>query len=105
MFITGLGIASPLGRYTQRECWEALKQSKQFAAMSTRSRALMKKVLSGNNGIATRHLALESLTEAFDVTPDILHARFLRHAPTLAAQAAQQAIADAGSSPADRDAN
>jgi alkylresorcinol/alkylpyrone synthase len=104
MFITGLGIASPLGRYTQRECWEALKQSKQFAAMSTRSRALLKKVLSGNNGIATRHLALESLTEAFDVTPDTLHARFLRHAPALAAHAAQQAIADAGSSPAEMDA-
>jgi alkylresorcinol/alkylpyrone synthase len=104
MFITGLGIASPPGRYTQRECWEALKQSNQFAAMSTRSRALLRKVLSGNNGIATRHLALESLTEAFDVTPDTLHGRFLRHAPALAAQAAQQAIADAGSSPAEMDA-
>lgn len=104
MFITGLGTASPPGRYTQRECWEALKQSKQFSAMSMRSRALMKKVLSGNNGIATRHLVLENLTEAFDVNPDTLHARFLRHAPALAAHAARQALTDAGCSAPEMDA-
>ena len=50
----------------------------------------------GDNGIATRHLALEPLAEAFDLTPDALHARFLRHAPALAAQAAGQALTDAG---------
>src|SRR5207253_6596649 len=49
-------------------------------------------------------LVLENLTEAFDVTPDTLHTRFLRHAPTLAAKAAQQALTDAGSSPLEMDA-
>ena len=104
MFITGLGTAAPRQRYAQGECWEALKQSQQFRQMSARSRALMKKVLTGQNGIATRHLVLDNLGEAFDVTPDVLHARFLRHAPLLATQAAQQALAEAGHEPREMDA-
>jgi len=104
MFITGLGTAAPPGRYAQGECWEALKQSRLFHELSTRSRALVKKVLSGNNGIATRHLALDNLAQAFDLTPDALHARFLRHAPLLAAQAAERALAEAGNAAAEMDA-
>src|SRR5205823_11364723 len=44
----------------------------------------------------SRHLALEPLSEAFDLTPDALHARFVRHAPALASQAAAAALQDAG---------
>ncbi|TAK97514.1 MAG: stilbene synthase, partial [Verrucomicrobia bacterium] len=36
------------------------------------------------------------LSDAFDLTPDALHARFLKHAPQLATQAAERALADAG---------
>jgi len=104
MFITGLGTAAPPQRYAQGEGWEALKQSRLFHELSPRSRALIRKVLSGNNGIATRHLALDDLSQAFDLTPDALHARFLRHAPLLAAQAAERALAEAGSRAAEMDA-
>jgi predicted naringenin-chalcone synthase len=61
-------------------------------------------VLTGDNGIATRRLALDNLQEAFELTPDALHARFLRHAPTLASQAAERAMVDAAISPEDLDA-
>src|SRR5438105_2150294 len=104
MFITGLGTAAPPHRYTQRECWNALQQSARFSELSPRSRAILKKILTGNNGIATRHLALEKLDQAFDLTPDALHARFAQNAPLLAQQAAQQALADAGTSPGEIDA-
>ena len=104
MFITGLGTATPPQRYTQRECWEALQGSPQFGRLSVRSQAILRKVLAGDNGIASRHLALDSLTEAFDLTPDALHRRFARHAPALAADAAKQAIARAGLSARDIDA-
>jgi alkylresorcinol/alkylpyrone synthase len=104
MFITGLGTAAPAQRFTQGEGWEALKQSRLFPELSARSRALVRKVLSGSNGIATRHLALDDLSQAFDLTPDTLHARFLRHAPVLAAQAAQRALAEAGNAAAEIDA-
>ena len=98
MFITGLGTAAPPRRYTQLQCWEALAASNQFARLTTRSRAILKKVLAGKNGIASRHLALDPLTEAFDISPDALHARFTRHAPALAEEAARHALAEAGTS-------
>jgi len=95
MVITGLGTAAPAAKYRQSDCWETLLQSKHFHELEPRSRAILKKVLNGNNGIETRHLALERLEEAFELTPDALHSRFVRHAPDLATQAAEKAIKDA----------
>src|SRR5881628_676895 len=92
MFITGLGTATPPRRHQQRECWEALQAAEPFARLSNRSKWILKKVLLGDNGIATRHLALDPLSEAFDLAPDALHARFAKHAPALASQAAAEAL-------------
>jgi alkylresorcinol/alkylpyrone synthase len=104
MFIIGLGVAAPPQRYTQREGWNALQKSAPFARLAPRSRAILKKVLCGDNGIATRHLALEPISEVFNLTPDALHARFARHAPALAAEAAQRALKDANCKPGEIDA-
>jgi alkylresorcinol/alkylpyrone synthase len=60
--------------------------------------------LTGDSGIATRHLALERLEDAFDLTPDALHARFVENAPVLAAQAAERALADSKTKPGQIDA-
>ncbi len=103
MFLEGLGTAAPAQRYTQRECWEALQEAPQFHQLNTRSRAILKKVLTGANGIVSRHLALEPLAQAFDISPDALHARFTHFAPLLATQAASRALVDAGSQTADID--
>ena len=104
MFIIGLGTATPRRRHQQRECWEALQVAEPFARLSNRSKAILKKVLLGDNGIETRHLALDPLSEAFDLAPDALHARFARHAPALAAQAAAEALEDATLEPEEIDA-
>jgi predicted naringenin-chalcone synthase len=98
MFITGLGTASPANRYHQSDCWTALEGSETFSQLQPRSRAILKKVLRGNNGILTRHLALDPLTEVFECDHDALHARFTRHAPALAAAAAQKALLNSGTS-------
>jgi alkylresorcinol/alkylpyrone synthase len=95
MFIIGLGVAAPPHRYTQREGWDAVQKSAPFARLAPRSRAILRKVLCGDNGIATRHLALEPISEVFNLTPDVLHARFAKHAPALAVEAAQLALKDA----------
>jgi predicted naringenin-chalcone synthase len=95
MFITGLGTAAPPQRYAQRDCWEAFLRSDHSRQLSPRSRAIVKKVLTGNNGIATRHLALDHLDQAFDLAPDALHTRFIKNAPLLATQAAENALSDA----------
>src|SRR5208282_4263651 len=92
MFVIGLGTAAPPQRYAQRECWDALQNSVPFGRLAPRSRAILKKVLCGDNGIATRHLALEPISEVFNLTPDALHARFTKHAPALAVEAVQRAL-------------
>jgi alkylresorcinol/alkylpyrone synthase len=104
MFIAGLGTAAPQQRYKQREGWELVQQTKVYDRLDSRARAIVKKVLTGDNGIAARHLALDNLAEAFELTPDALHARFVKNAPRLAAEAAERALADAGCQPADMDA-
>jgi alkylresorcinol/alkylpyrone synthase len=103
MVIVGLGTATPPRRYAQKECWVAAQKISSFHQLHPRSRAIIRKVLLGQSGIATRHLVLEDLTEAFELTPDALYQRFLTHAPILAAQAAERALADAGNQAADID--
>jgi predicted naringenin-chalcone synthase len=95
MFITGLGTANPPQRYKQTECWEAVQVAPQFPRLAPRSRAILRKVLNGNNGIETRHLAFDSLHEAFSLDPDTLHARFVHYAPRVATEAAERALANA----------
>jgi len=104
MFLSGLGTATPATRYTQAQCWDALMASEQLPALTPRSQAILRKVLRGNNGIGSRHLAFDHLSEAFALDPDALDARFAKHAPLVAAQAATRALADAGVTAKDIDA-
>jgi alkylresorcinol/alkylpyrone synthase len=96
MFLRGLGTAHPSHRYTKSDCWEAFKASAWFEKLDHRARAITETVLLRDNGIEARWLALESLEEVFSIDPDTLHARFLAHAPRLAGQSAERALADAG---------
>ena len=66
MFITGLGTATPPKRYTQSECWDALVASGYLSRLNLRSRAILRKVLQGTNGICSRFLALEQRILARD---------------------------------------
>ncbi|MDE3067841.1 MAG: stilbene synthase [Verrucomicrobiota bacterium] len=104
MFFAGLGTATPPRRYSQRDCWEAAQNSALVARLAPRSRALLKKVLCGDNGIAARRLALDPLSEVFNLTPDVLQARFAEHAPALATRAARCALADANCAAGEMDA-
>jgi alkylresorcinol/alkylpyrone synthase len=61
-------------------------------------------VLQRDNGIDARRLAVDSLDEVFAIDADTLAARFRRHAPLLATQAAERALAAAGLVPAQIDA-
>jgi len=104
MFFLGLGTALPPLRISQRECWDAFGQSTVWNELSGRSQALLRKVLLGDNGIATRHIAVDDLASAFIVTPDALHARFSLQAPRLAIESARQALARASVAPDEIDA-
>jgi predicted naringenin-chalcone synthase len=96
MYLVGLATAVPPRRYTQKECWQALRAAPQFQALRPRSKATLQHILlSDSNGIRRRHLALDPLSEAFENDPDTLHARFARFAPQLASEAAAAALRDA----------
>src|ERR1022692_2305912 len=104
MFITGVGTATPPTRYTQRHVWDALVASPHFSSLTPRSQAILRKVLHGQNGICSRFLAVDDLSDAFALNPDALDARFARHAPAVAARAGEQALSNAGIRAADVDA-
>ena len=104
MFLTGLATAVPPHRFTQGECWAAIQNAPQFPQLNPRARALLKKVLAGENSVESRHFALSNLAEVFTLTPDALHARFEEHAPALAVQSAERALAAARLTPRDMDA-
>ena len=103
MFVNGLGTANPPRRYTKSECWEAFKTSEWFLKLDRRSHMIAETVLTKDNGIDSRSLALDSLNEVFKIDPDTLHGRFLTNAPALGASAAKRALADAGLAPRDID--
>ena len=101
MHFRGLGTATPPHRYTKAECLEAFEASEWFARLDARAHFIARTVLQRDNGIEARRLAPPTLAEVFTIDPDTLAARFLAHAPALAAQAAQRALDDAGLHAAD----
>jgi alkylresorcinol/alkylpyrone synthase len=104
MFVTGVGTAVPPRQYSQRECWEELRRSAHYGGLSAPGRLLLDRVLLGEHGVRTRHLALERLGDALEIDPDILYRRFLTHAPELATRAARAALEQAGLEPRELDA-
>ena len=96
MHLRGIGTATPPTRYTKAECLEAFEASDWFARLDARSHFIARTVLQRDNGIEARRLAPTTLAEVFTIDPDTLAARFLAHAPALAAHAAERALAEAG---------
>ncbi|MCA9436368.1 MAG: stilbene synthase [Candidatus Omnitrophica bacterium] len=92
MFLSGIGTAVPPQRYTQSDCLSVYENTGRLPPLTADSDSLVRQILGGQNGIIARHLALESLDEAFALDPDSLHARFLKNAPTLASRAAERGL-------------
>jgi 3,5-dihydroxyphenylacetyl-CoA synthase len=103
MFVNGLGTANPPQRYTKAECWEAFKTSGWFQKLDRRSHMIAETVLTKDNGIDSRSLALDSLNDVFQIDPDTLHHRFLTNAPALGASAGKRALEEAGLAPREID--
>ena len=104
MFVNGLGTANPPQRYSKAQCWEAFRASDWFRRLDRRAHAIAETVLLHDNGIEARRLRSTRSTRVFQIDPDTLHARFLTHAPALAAEAGARALDDAGLAPTDIDA-
>lgn len=96
MFFLGIGTATPATRYTKAECLAAFQSSDWFDRLDARAHLVARTVLQRDNGIEARRLAVDSLADVFRIDPDTLSKRFFDHAPWLAAQAGERALADAG---------
>src|SRR5258705_13407332 len=103
MYFAGLGTAVPERSFTQAECWQALQRANR-PEITPRTRAILQGILNHDNGIERRSLALDCLDESFDLDPDTLHRRFVKHAPALASQAGRRALGDAQLAPRGIDA-
>jgi predicted naringenin-chalcone synthase len=104
MYLRGLGTAKPPTRYAKAECLAAFERSAWFARLDSRSHMIARMVLQRDNGIESRHLALDSLDEVFTIDPDTLDRRFLANAPALASEAGARALESAGLEAQDIDA-
>ena len=104
MYLNALGTALPPRRYTKSECWDAFAASSWFERLDVRSRLIAQLVLTRNNGIEARRLAIDSLDEVFAIDADTLQRRFAAHAPRLAAEAGRAALQRAALKPGALDA-
>lgn len=104
MFLHALATAVPPARYTQAECWETLQQTGAIAPLSRRSTLILRTLLRGDHGIATRHFAVPDPSRLFALTADELNAAFRTAAPALAARALTDALARANLVPSEIDA-
>ena len=104
MYMTGLATASPPKRYSKAECLAAFEKSDWYTRLDRRAHMIARAVLQRDNGIETRHLAVDTLDEVFAIDPNTLSRRFLTHAPVLAAHAGERALARAGLQPTQIDA-
>ncbi len=96
MFLQALANVVPEQRLTQRESWEILRRSKAAARLRPGSRALLEKILKGDNGIEARHFAVTDLDNIFDYDAETLNHAFEREAPVLGEKALRAALAQAG---------
>ena len=95
MFITALGTAVPPRSFSQRDCWNALQRI-EHPALTARTRAVLNGILTHDNGIERRSLALDRIEQSFELDPDTLYQRFVREAPALASAAARNALERGG---------
>jgi alkylresorcinol/alkylpyrone synthase len=96
MHFLSVGTAHPPTRYTKAECLAAFERSAWYARLDERAHLVARTVLQRDNGIEARRLAVDTLDEVFTIDPNTLARRFQIHAPALAAQAGERALARAG---------
>ncbi|MGA3007525.1 MAG: stilbene synthase [Opitutaceae bacterium] len=104
MYLHALATANPPAKFTQQQCWDIARTSPAVQRLDERAQFILHKVLTGDNGIATRHFAIDGLDRIFDLNADQLNAAFRAEAPKLALAALRPALEQARMRTADIDA-
>jgi len=104
MFLHALATEVPSATFTQKDCWEIAEKSDVRMRLKRRSMLIMKTILNGDHGIATRHFAIPEIERVFDRSADELNRSFRTEAPALAGRALMRALSIAGIVPSAIDA-
>ncbi len=105
MYLRSIATAVPPNSFTQKSCWDAMREGDLLSTLKPRSAALMEKILmNGSSGIERRNLALDSIESSFGHGAEELNNSFEREAPPLASAALLEALRKSGRLPADVDA-
>jgi alkylresorcinol/alkylpyrone synthase len=104
MFLHALATAVPDPVYTQEQCWAFAQKPALQERLKKRSMLILRTILRGEHGIATRHFAVDDPGSVFSMGPDELNAVFREHAPRLAGRALSRALDNARITPNEIDA-
>ncbi|KAF0094713.1 MAG: chalcone/stilbene synthase domain-containing protein [Puniceicoccaceae bacterium 5H] len=96
MYLSSIATALPQACYRQADLWNVYAQSALKERLRPRTSDLLQKVLLGDNGIQTRHLATQPIDQIFDLDAQALNRTFEAIAPELAQEALEKALAEAG---------
>ena len=72
MHFRGIGTATPAARYSKSQCLAAFQGSDWYARLDTRAHWVTSTVLQRDNGIESRQLSVDSLSEVFDIDANTL---------------------------------
>ena len=104
MFLTSLASSTPAHRFSRSDCLAIAKAAPEVAELKPRSRDLLIKVLSSDNGIDSRYFAQPDGSRLFSRSAEELNNEFEREAPALAGGALAKALDRASVLPKEVDA-
>lgn len=95
MYLQSLSTASPEVSYTQNEVWDIFTASSVRERLRPGSIELVRKLLTGNNGIEQRHFSLYDFEQLLHADGEGLNHAFEAEAPKLAGEALKKALHEA----------
>lgn len=96
MKLASIATALPERSWTQRECWESLRDASFVRELTERSQNILEMVLLGESGIERRHFAIETLNGLIGRSAQDLNETFEREASRLGHRALATALEKAG---------
>jgi predicted naringenin-chalcone synthase len=96
MQLCSLACSVPQTRFRQADLWTVYSSMPISQNLRPGSNELIRKLLTKDNGVDYRHLALADMGALFTLGAEGLNNAFEETAPTLAAEAARKALAQAG---------
>ena len=96
MYLHSLACSVPLTRFHQADLWPIYASMPMSRALRPGSNQLIQNLLTRDNGIDCRHLALADMGALFQLDAEGLNHAFEEHAPALAGDAVETALTQSG---------